>query len=226
MLVAKIDLKSSLTDGEDDKCNKCGGELVALVSEEWGASLLEVIAPLLAFDDDAINTSQIFIEHWPAKTCIVLEPCYTIGHRVPLKPDFPNWNKVWQSTPIKILRSDVYIQPERRFEGVRWLVALKPGQVVQNFFQGSTIKYITEDPSVKYVVTWKRGETSTHTLLEVVAYTSDCRVLEPFGIGWPAIILMVSNDQAKTPFAPELKQYWRQLRDEQQETEQKLADEA
>jgi len=81
----------------------------------------------LDHSDNAINTSQPFIDCWPAETCMVLEPCYTIAHRAPLKPDFPDWDKVWQSTPIEILRSDVHIQPEHRYEGAQWLVILKPG---------------------------------------------------------------------------------------------------
>jgi len=104
---------------------------------------------------------------------MVLEPCYTIAHWALLKPDFPDWDKIWQSTPIKILRSDVHIQPEHRYEGAQWLVILKPGQVLQNFHQGSVINFIEDNTEVKYVVTWKRARTCTHTLIEVVAFTAD-----------------------------------------------------
>jgi len=129
-LVAEIELKPSPTGDKDDKCDRCGGyhkynaatigqlrDLIHKTSKDRGASIFENMASPLDHSDNAIDTSQPFIDRWPATTCMVLEPCYTIAHRVPLKPDFSDWDKVWQSTPIEILRSDVYIRPECRYEG-------------------------------------------------------------------------------------------------------------
>jgi len=130
--VAEIKLKPSPIGDEDNKCDRCGeyhkynaatvGQLQDLVhktSKNCGASIFENTASLLDHSNNAINTSQPFINRWPAETCMVLEPCYTIAHWALLKPDFPDWDKVWQSTPIKILRLDVYIWPECCYEGVQ-----------------------------------------------------------------------------------------------------------
>ena len=238
-LVAEIELKPSPTGDEDDKCDRCSGyhkynaaavgqlrDLIHETSKDHGASIFENTASPLDHCDNAIDTSQPFIDRWPAETCMVLEPCYTIAHRAPLKPDFPDWDKIWQSMPIEILRSDVHIRSERRYEGARWLVILKPGRVLQNFHQGSVINFIEDDTEVKYVVTWKRARTRTHTLIEVVAFTADRRVIEPYAVAWPSLVMLVPHIQNKAPTSPELRQYGHQLNREQQEMELELADEA
>jgi len=106
------------------------------------------------------------------------------------------------------------------------LVILKPGRVLQNFHQGSVINFIEDDTEVKYVVTWKRVRTRTHTLIEVVAFTADQRVIEPYAVAWPSLVMLVPHIQNKAPSSPELRQYGHQLNREQWEMELELADEA
>ena len=102
-LVAEIELKPSPTSDEDDKCNRCSGyhrynaaavgqlwDLIHKTSKDCGASIFENMASPLDHSDNAIDTSQPFIDRWPAETCMVLKPCYTIAHRALLKPDFPD----------------------------------------------------------------------------------------------------------------------------------------
>jgi len=109
--------------------------------------------------------------------------------------------------PIKILCSDVHIWPECHYEDAQWLIILKSGQVLQNFYQGSIINFIEDNPEVKYVVTWKYSRTCTHTLIEVVAYTAGQWVIEPYAVAWSSLVMLVLHIN-KALYSPELRQHW------------------
>ena len=121
--------------------------------------------------------------------------------------DFSDWDKVWQSTPIEILCLDVHIWTECHYKDAQWLVILKSGWVLQNFYQGLIINFIEDNPEVKYVVTWKYGRTRTHTLIEVVAYTAGQWVIEPYAVAWSSLVMLVLHINKAFSF-PELRQHW------------------
>lgn len=157
------------------------------------------------FDDTGIDVGIDVARRWPAKTCMVCLPCHHEVYRTPLKPDLIPFLDKWLSLPIHISASDVIIEREPRFEGVKWRMRLREDAPMRPLTQGTVIDFVIQnDPNTKYLATWKRWEWDGKASVEVVAYTSNKAVIEPHSTTWPSFLLIVPSRLCNVPFAPGL----------------------
>jgi len=167
-----------------------------------------------AYDDTAIDTSDPMVSRWPEECkdqVFVIRPATSITYQAPLKPQWGSlaFKRFWHQPPIEFLGSDFHVDTERHFEGTKFRLTVLPNRIEALVKQGSVFTIVHDDTYVKYIATWKRGSDRNTVYVELVAYTEQGTIVEPYHSAWPTILLVIPRTNCGIKYAPAHEDYLR-----------------